>query len=235
MGAHPTTPADTLVLDNAALPNSTQSLAASSARVERDPAIVSVVEKLMQDWAVEDFEMPAGSLTAENAFLPVETAIEPAISNVAVTVSQDKATVSWRTDRPADGHVWVKFQSGPVDFRMTEESPGARPIASEGAHEAPMQAHELTLTGLRPNTTYYYNIASADAAGHTALTVESSFQTQRSSFVTETKNSFQPLYRRFQCWFKSNRQLAIGLGGILALAAAFGGWLVIRTRRSTPR
>jgi hypothetical protein len=230
MGAHPATPAGTLALDNAASPP-----AASSARMERDLAVVSVIEKLMRDWAVEDFEMPAGSLTAENAFLPVGTAIEPTISNVGVTAGQDKVTILWKTDRPADGHVWVKFQSGPVDYRMTGESPGVRPIAAEGAHETTMQTHVLTLTGLRPNTTYYYNIASADAAGHTALSVESSFQTQRGSLTMEAKNAFQPVYRQFQCWFKSNRQLAIGLGGILAVAALLGGWLVIHTRRSTHR
>jgi hypothetical protein len=226
MGIHPTTPADTLVLDDAApFP------AASGTREERDQAIVSAVEELMRNWAAEDFEMPAGSLTAENAFLPEGAAVEPTISNVAAAAGQDKVTISWKTDRPADGHVWIKVQPGPLDFRMTTTSPGARPIAAEAIHETLMRAHELTMTGLQPNTTYYYGIASGDAAGHTALSVESSFQTQRGSFSTEVKNSFQSIYRGLRCQFLANKPLAIGLAITLILILGLAAWFLARARR----
>ncbi|MDM8553386.1 FG-GAP-like repeat-containing protein [Desulfococcaceae bacterium HSG7] len=93
----------------------------------------------------------------------------PVISNISVTnIGTSTATIRWTTDEPANTS--VEYSATPTydaplnvsDISMVTE-------------------HSITLSGLQPNTTYYYRITSYDAAGNVATETGLSFTTLASS------------------------------------------------------
>jgi hypothetical protein len=80
--------------------------------------------------------------------------IVPSITGVAADVDYEQATISWNTSEPCDSLV----QYGESQFLGRTASD---PVLDT--------AHEVTLTGLRPDTTYYYQVVSRDAAGNTVV------------------------------------------------------------------
>jgi hypothetical protein len=101
------------------------------------------------------------------ATIDVTTAADatpPSITGLQVTeVSTVSATISWATNELANAQVKFGTVSGVLD--------GAQ------ATLAMSTAHELTLNGLAPETTYYFIALSTDAAGNTAQTSEGTFTT----------------------------------------------------------
>ncbi|HEY6865928.1 MAG TPA: DUF4082 domain-containing protein, partial [Candidatus Eisenbacteria bacterium] len=80
----------------------------------------------------------------------------PTISAVVVTpLSDGTAGVSWTTDEPSDSRV----DYGGAPAALTQSASSAALVTS----------HALTLTGLTPNTVYYYRVLSTDAASNTAV------------------------------------------------------------------
>jgi hypothetical protein len=80
--------------------------------------------------------------------------IVPGIAGVTAEVDYEQATVSWTTTEPCDSLV----QYG--------ESPSLGHTAFDPLLDT---AHEITLPGLQPDTTYYYQVVSRDAAGNTRV------------------------------------------------------------------
>ena len=79
----------------------------------------------------------------------------PAISNVTHAEHGDgKATINWDTDEPSDSR--VDYGTNPDQPRPSQES------------SALTTSHGVQLTGLDPNTTYYYRVSSSDAAGNSS-------------------------------------------------------------------
>lgn len=77
--------------------------------------------------------------------------IPPTIRNVAVTPDVGSAVVTWETDEPCDST---------VDYGTT---------TSLGKTESAWQrvtAHSIELTNLTPDTFYYFDVVSSDAAGN---------------------------------------------------------------------
>jgi len=81
----------------------------------------------------------------------------PIISNVAIDPGYLEAIVSWDTSKAADSLV----QFG--------ESPGNLPNNFVAYDPVPTTAHEVFLSGLKPNTTYFLRVTSRDRAGNTTL------------------------------------------------------------------
>ena len=76
----------------------------------------------------------------------------PVVSAVAATGSGTSATVTWTTDEPATSRVDYGTSSSALSLNATTAGLST--------------SHSVTLSGLTPNTRYYYRVASADAAGN---------------------------------------------------------------------
>ncbi len=96
-------------------------------------------------------------------------AAPPAISGlVASPAPGGTASVAWSTSEPADSR---------VDYGTSSNA-----LTSSQVHPALVTAHMVTLTGLLPNTTYFYRVRSADASGNAATAPRAS--DPPASFVT---------------------------------------------------
>ena len=76
----------------------------------------------------------------------------PVVSAVAATGSGTSAAVTWTTDEPATSRVDYGTSSSALSLNATTAGLST--------------SHSVTLSGLTPNTRYYYRVTSADAAGN---------------------------------------------------------------------
>lgn len=86
----------------------------------------------------------------------------PLISNIKVIVADTYATISWQTDEPSWS--WVVYgvsTSYGLEKKITSY----------------VSSHSLTLTGLSPQTIYYYQIKSKDSAGNISSSTDRTFTT----------------------------------------------------------
>jgi len=84
----------------------------------------------------------------------------PHIMNRAVSTTSTTATVSWTTNEDAESRV---LYSTVFPFVYA-----TAPSASDSAFD---EANSVTITGLQPDTTYFYVMESVDFYGNTMLTV----------------------------------------------------------------
>jgi len=78
-------------------------------------------------------------------------------------ITQTAAIVSWTTSEDGDSRVRYGERAGQYEYQ-----------AGDAALSA---AHQITLTGLRPSTTYQYVVESTDASGNTVTSPEGYFRT----------------------------------------------------------
>jgi len=91
----------------------------------------------------------------------------PVISNVANSVpTADTITITWETDEASDSRVMYGTEPGNY--------------VAEGYDAAMVASHSIVLTGLSPETTYYFIVDSTDASGNSVEGVESDFKTAAS-------------------------------------------------------
>ncbi|MEE9566669.1 MAG: C25 family cysteine peptidase, partial [Desulfobacteria bacterium] len=91
-----------------------------------------------------------------NPATPSDTAygdcFPPVITNVeAASIAYFDATITWDTNEPADSRVLYGT---------------SQPPASTGSASFLVTAHAITLTGLSPDTSYYFAVESTDEAGN---------------------------------------------------------------------
>jgi hypothetical protein len=98
------------------------------------------------------FDASAGLTVSATATIETNA---PAISGVSIEAGYLEAVVSWTTDEPTDALV------------QYSESPDTLPINFIGYSAALAMRHEIFLSGLRPETTYYLRVTSRDRAGNT--------------------------------------------------------------------
>lgn len=92
----------------------------------------------------------------------------PVISNVAVSTQPTSTTVSWNTNENARSKI-----------RYSTTFPFLYASAAAAADATVDMTSSVMLTGLQPNTVYYYNLESVDAKGNIMWTVPSNtFKTQ---------------------------------------------------------
>ena len=109
----------------------------------------------------------------------------PTISNVvASAVTTTQAVISWDTDELSDSKVEYITTTG-GDFSSAVSIGSASMLNNEsGAGK-----HQVTLTGLSPNTTYYYQVKSTDLSGNTQTAKEGvngySFTTLNGPLISE--------------------------------------------------
>ncbi len=86
----------------------------------------------------------------------------PVISSVSAAVGTNgTATVQWATDEPSTS--LVQYGTAPGSLTLSASSPLL------------LTAHGTVLTGLTANTTYYYQVTSADSTGNSATSAVFSF------------------------------------------------------------
>ncbi len=116
------------------------------------------------------------SLTITVTPAPADTT-SPAISGVSATPGISTSTIAWTTDEQANSKVYYSIVN-PVDINSS-----TTPFVSDSALAT---AHSLALTGLTPNTKYFFVVESADSAGNKATSSQSSFITLASSTADVT-------------------------------------------------
>ncbi|MBE0545418.1 MAG: S8 family serine peptidase [Verrucomicrobia bacterium] len=100
------------------------------------------------------FDVSAGQTRVTTAVIETNA---PVISDVFIEPGYLEAIVSWSTSKPTDALV------------LYSESPDSFPINFTAYDPLPSQYHEVFLTGLKPNTTYYLRVSSRDRAGNTTV------------------------------------------------------------------
>jgi uncharacterized repeat protein (TIGR02543 family) len=110
--------------------------------------------------------MPTGSAILQKwAIILEQDTIPPAITGVEATIlSATSAVVEWQTDEPADSQVSYGTVSGSYPLNTNKS--------------ALVTDHNITLTGLMPDTTYFFKVSSTDGAGNNAQSSEISFTTE---------------------------------------------------------
>ena len=88
------------------------------------------------------------------AVVPPADTTGPVISGNQATPTSNSVTINWSTDELATAQVFIGTQNGVYD----QTAAGNITIATKTS--------SLNITGLTPNTTYYYQIVSTDAAGN---------------------------------------------------------------------
>lgn len=91
----------------------------------------------------------------------------PILQPEIVRISRDSATFTWMTNKPANARAlystsWPFLLSGASSF-----------VATGG----PSTYQSVTLSGLKPQTRYYYTLQSTDADGNMNMTLEKPFMT----------------------------------------------------------
>jgi peptidoglycan/xylan/chitin deacetylase (PgdA/CDA1 family) len=102
----------------------------------------------------------SGDLTFTTAELPpVEDTVPPVIEAVVATgITTTGATISWGT--------LAESATGEVRYSTTTDFSSSTPILVTDL----ASSHSVALTGLTPNTPYYFQIVAKDAAGNVAQT-----------------------------------------------------------------
>ena len=90
----------------------------------------------------------------------------------------NSAAITWTTDEPSNSRV----DYGTSATSLTQSSTNAASVTS----------HTVSLTGLQPNTTYFYRVTSTDAAGNSATSpaTPESFSTALVSITDTTAANF---------------------------------------------
>ncbi len=116
----------------------------------------------------------------------------PKITNVrTANITANSATITWNTDEPATSTIeygltgtTMKDAAGDKSVSSSEASSPAGDVGARSVIITPVvpsgslkTSHSVTLTGLRDNTTYYYQVVSKDAAGNVSVASGFSFTT----------------------------------------------------------
>ena len=146
--------------------------------VKRDGAQIPTTTQTIKGEEYAFFDATAGNYEA--IYAVDDTA--PAISNVAASAPGDgTADITWDTDEASDSK--VDYGTDPDNLDQSQSNPGLT------------TSHDIQLSGLAPNTTYYYRVSSTDAASNTATDPDPpaaprSFTTPSASFTDTTVSDF---------------------------------------------
>lgn len=112
---------------------------------------------------------PGTTPTANNI---VNTSLLSLLDVSAQSITETSATIKWTTDKPATGLVKIRDANGT--------------LITTGAADSLIDKQSLIISGLSPNTKYYYTVTSTDSFGNEA-TSEGELTTLGTASVTADK------------------------------------------------
>ncbi|HXI32311.1 MAG TPA: N,N-dimethylformamidase beta subunit family domain-containing protein, partial [Vicinamibacterales bacterium] len=145
-------------------------------------------------------QFPLNSFNATNYWVDVVFApslsdsTPPQISSIkATTIDSARVTLSWKTDEPATSRVDYGTDPAILTASIDNLPPGVTTV-SNGTF---VTQHTMPLTGLTPNTTYYYLITAIDHSGNATTVAAPTFSvpgptlrdTASSDFAAATASS----------------------------------------------
>ncbi len=107
----------------------------------------------------------AGTANLTVTYTPSDTT-PPTISGVSVRVTATTAVISWTTDKPTDSQ---------VEYGSTSSYGSITPLDA-----SLVTSHSVTLTALKPETTYHFRVMSKDSEGNLAVSSDFTFKTNAS-------------------------------------------------------
>ncbi|MBI5405294.1 MAG: fibronectin type III domain-containing protein, partial [Candidatus Kerfeldbacteria bacterium] len=111
-----------------------------------------------------------------------------------VEVAPTSATVTWTTDKPANGFVAV---ASATDYQSDRREPYVQIV---GDPERYGSRHTVTLSNLLPDTVYHYQVRSRTTVSEVAQTRDATFRTPKRTFaidnyVVEKMNESEAIFR----------------------------------------
>ncbi|MBZ9569433.1 peptidoglycan-binding protein [Patescibacteria group bacterium] len=120
-------------------------------------------------------ELPPG-IAKKLGEIPAPDTTAPLISELsAIDTTTTSAKITWVTNEEADSKVWYDTVTPLVVTDLT-------PV--ESSSELVLE-HEIALSDLTPDTTYYYLVSSADEAGNYEISIEETFSTLSEELTEE--------------------------------------------------
>lgn len=106
-------------------------------------------------------------------------ATPPVISDLDISdITESSAAINWVTDEPATGQ---------VEYGTTGAYGSITPLNKDMD-----TSHSITLTGLKPDTTYHFRLISVDEAGNEAQTSDNTFSTKTLEELVTAKIDYPP-------------------------------------------
>ncbi len=122
------------------------------------------------------------NLKLNNATGSTQDVHAPIISRVNITTGNTTAQVNWTTNESAYGKMYYSTQ--PISIRNTFDITGEKSgeplvVGNLAQYDInPQTSHIANLTGLQPNTRYYYLLVVYDESKNVSLTTPNSFRTK---------------------------------------------------------
>lgn len=135
----------------------------------------------------------------ENTVYLSDSTPAPVILNLQQVVTGTTLTITWETETPTRGQVWIRQTIGAEEW--------FDPIVVDSHHDDFVTSHQLTISNLLSYTTYSFRVAALDAQGKVSISAIGIFETQLSSVFSETKNTLKSVYRGLRCWLKVDSPL----------------------------
>ena len=123
----------------------------------------------------------------------------PDIKNIVVNIGQQNLiTVGWQTDKPSTGQVWYWKENSQGCF--DDQSVWNLPLSI--SYSDLVQAHQINLVNLTPETEYHFKIVSQDEQGNIALSSPQTFTAPQGSFSQHILTVLQPIKSGIICGAK---------------------------------
>ena len=228
MGAHPSTPAPMLKLDEG-VTGATVAPFQDGTQPALNPTLLGVQATSLALEMKFDRVAETSKTPPPVRLIKVSDLSSPAVlSNVQIAPSKNMATVTWKTNRPAIGQVWVGVAPKHFSYQLSQNGGWRMPVAGNSAHAPLWVNHELTVGSLDPATTYYYGLAVRDVDGQTTFSDEVSFRTAAGSVSDQARLTARTFYRSLPCWLQRN--LSWGVLVVVGLVLAGVSRLAWRAR-----
>jgi len=143
----------------------------------------------------------------------------PQIENMNTMLrTETQLTISWETDEESTGSVWTGRESGHVI--------DIGPVSSDFA-----KSHSITLE-VTPGRLVVYRVIAAGRDGQIAFSDERFFNPPQ-TFLAGLRDRLNlgSRVKDVRCWASANPGGALGMGGLVLIAAAVSGFASVRTLR----
>lgn len=115
-------------------------------------------------------------LNARIAGGAVSSTVAPIIGGIGTNVNATSANILWNTNEAATGVVY--YSSSPLNVYENTNSVTVNSAATAMTDVTHKTSNSVVISGLQPNTTYYYMIYSTDQNGDVSVTWPSTFHTK---------------------------------------------------------